>query len=64
MVKAQAIPTRPKKQIRSKPADKLDVQGKTLNEVIASGWTLPSFEGAPRSDGLAWSEVEAPSDPS
>jgi len=39
------------------------VQGRTLNELLAEGWTLPTVSGLPRPDGRPWSEIEAACEP-
>jgi hypothetical protein len=50
--------------VRHKGNSQLGVKGKTLNELISEGWTWPSFEGVQRPDGIEWSELEAPCEPS
>lgn len=39
------------------------VPGLTLGQMMEKGFKLPSFEGQPRADGRAWSEIEAACDP-
>jgi len=34
------------------------VPGRTLREMIANGFVLPTVEGRPRADGRPWSEIE------
>jgi hypothetical protein len=37
---------------------------RTLSELMSSGWVPPTVVGSQRADGRAWSEIEAPVDPS
>lgn len=60
MAKSQAISGKATVPVRRKGNSPLDVKGKTLNELVAEGWTLPSFEGIRRPDGIEWSELEVP----
>ena len=34
----------------------------SLQSRLAKGWSLPTVKGKPRTDGVAWSEVEAATD--
>ena len=64
MVKSQAMSGKATAPVRRNGDSQLDVKGKTLNELVAEGWTLPSLEGIRRPDGIEWSELEAPCEPS
>jgi hypothetical protein len=58
---AKVHPTKTRKPVEDKPLvtnQPKFVPVKTLREIIASGFVLPTVEGKPRPDGRPWSEVE------
>jgi hypothetical protein len=60
MSKVQPVKRRKPKGSEAVPYDKVpfDVPGRTLEEMIANGYVLETFVGAPRPDGIPWSEIE------
>ena len=60
MAKVHPTKKRPKPERLNPSVDdrSQSVPGRTLREMIANGFVLPTVEGKPRADGRPWSEIE------
>lgn len=60
MAKVHPTRKRPNPEKVNHPSDgqSQSVPGRTLREMIANGFVLPTVELNPRKDGRTWSEVE------